>query len=78
MLTERVEYGRKIEERVKAMKSVQGTNSEGKKLGLRSTVWTRRKKETFDQNKIKKQEFRKMRRGLGTSRTSLNVPTSES
>ena len=50
----------------------------GKKPGLRSTVWTRRKKETFDQNKIKKQEFRKMRRGLGTSRTSLNVPTSES
>ena len=35
MLTEMVEYGRKIEEKVKAMKSeikqnVQGTNSEGK------------------------------------------------
>ena len=35
MLTELVEYGRKIEEKVKAMKSqikenVQGTNSEGK------------------------------------------------
>ena len=25
-----------------------------------------------------KNEFKKMRRGLGTSRTSLNVPTSES
>ena len=27
---------------------------------------------------MKKQEFGKMRRGLGTSRTSLNIPTSES
>ena len=26
---------------------------------------------------MKKQEFKKIRRGLGTSRTSLNVPTSE-
>ena len=41
-------------------------------------VWTRRKKETFNQKRMKKQEFKKMRRGLGTSRTSLNVPPSES
>ena len=27
---------------------------------------------------MKKQEVKKMRRGLGTSRTTLNVPTSES
>ena len=38
MLTELVEYGRKIEEKVKAMESeikenVQGTNSEGKETG---------------------------------------------
>ena len=49
----------------------------GRKLGLKSTVWTRRKKETFNQKRMKKQEF-KMRRGLGTSRTTLNIPTSES
>ena len=49
-----------------------------RKLRLKSTVWSRRKKETFDQNRMKKQEFKKMRRGLGTSRTSLNIPTSES
>ena len=48
----------------------------GKKLGLKSTVWTRRKKETSKQKTIKKQEFKKMRRGLGTSRTSSNVLTS--
>ena len=48
MLTEMVEYGRKIEEKVKAMKNevkenIQGT-AKGRKLGLKSTVWTRRKK----------------------------------
>ena len=47
-------------------------------LELKSTVWTRRKKETFNQNRMKKQEFRKMKRGLGISRTTLNVTTSES
>ena len=41
-----------------------------KKLGLKSMVWTRREKETSNQKRMKKQEFRKMRRGLGTSRTS--------
>ena len=49
----------------------------GRKLGLRSTVWTRRKKETSNQKRMKKQELGKMRRGLGTSRTSRNIPTSE-
>ena len=49
----------------------------GRESGLKSTVWTRRKKETFNQKRMKKQEFKKMRTGLGSSRTSLNVPTSE-
>ena len=48
-----------------------------RKLGLKSMVWTRRKKETSNQKRMKKQEFKKMRTGLGTSRTSLNIPTSE-
>ena len=77
-----VECGRKIEEKVKAMQSeikdnVQGTNSAGRKQRLKSTVESRRKKETFNQNRMKKQEFKKMR-GLGTSRTSLNIPVSKS
>ena len=38
----------------------------GRKLGLISMVWTRRKKETFNQNRMKKQEFKKMR-GLGSN-----------
>ena len=82
MLTELIEYGHKIQEKVKAMKSeieenIQETNSDGKRLGLKSTIWTRRKKETSSQKRMKKQEFKKMRRGLGTSRTSGNAPTSE-
>ena len=50
----------------------------GRKLGLKSTVWSRRKKETLNQNRMKKQEFKKLRRGLGTSGATLNIPTSES
>ena len=50
----------KIEEKMKAMKSelkenVQGINSEGRKPGLKSMVWTRRKQQTFNQNRMKKQ-----------------------
>ena len=64
-----IKYGHKIEEEVEAMqsgikKNIQGTNSD--------------EKETFNQKRMKKQEFKKMRKGLGTSRTSLNVPTSKS
>ena len=39
----------------------------GRKPGLKPTIWSRRKKETSNQKRMKKQEFRKMRRGLGTS-----------
>ena len=36
----------------------------GRKPGLKSMVWTRRKKETFNQKRVKKQEFIKMRKSL--------------
>ena len=44
-----VEYGNKIEEKVKAVQSkikenVQGTNRIGSKLELKSMIWSRRKK----------------------------------
>ena len=82
-IRDRVEYGHKIEEKVKAMQSeikenIQRTKNEGRKLRLKSMIWSRRKKSTFTQNRMKKQEFKKMRRGLGTTRTTLNVPTSKS
>ena len=74
-LTELVEFGRKLDEKMKAMlretkENVQGTNSDGKETGTQIMVWTRRKKQTSNQKRMKKQEFGKMRRCLGTSRTS--------
>ena len=82
MFTEMAEYGHKIEEEVKAMQSdvkenVQGTNSEGKETGAQIND-LEQKEEINIQPEQKKQEFRKMRRGWRTSRTTLNVPTSES
>ena len=74
-LTELVEFGRKPEEKMKPMlretkEMYREPIAMRRKLGLKSTVWTRRKKETSNQKRMKKQEFGKMRRGLGTSRTS--------
>ena len=82
MLTELVEFGRKLDEKMKPMpRETKEMYREpivmGRKLELKSMLWTRRKKETSNQKRMKKQEFGKMRRGLGTSRTSSNIPTSE-
>ena len=64
MLTEMVGYGHKMEEKVKAMqseikKNIQGTNSKGKETGTHLMIWSRRKKETFNWNRMKKQELKK-------------------
>ena len=80
MLRELVEFGHKLDEKMKAMLSemkenVQGTNSDGKETGTQIND-LKQKEEICNQNRMKKQEFKKMRRGLGTSRTSLNITTS--
>ena len=66
-LTELVEFGRKLDEKMKAMLRERKMYREpivmGWKLGLKSTVRTRRKKETSNQKRTKKEEFKKMRRG---------------
>ena len=49
--------------------NVQGTNSDRKETGTQING-VDQKEETFNQKRMKKQEFGKMRRGLGTSRTS--------
>ena len=54
-----VEYSRKREEKVMAMKSetkrsVQGNNSEGKETGTQINA-LEQKEETFNQNRMKKQ-----------------------
>ena len=81
VLTDMVEYGRKAEGKVKAMqseikKNAHGTNSDRKETGTQINI-VDQKEETSNQKRMKKQEFKKMRRGLGTSRTFLNVPISK-
>ena len=49
--------------------NVQGTNSDAKETGTQING-VGQKEETSNQKRMKKREFRKMRRGLGTSRTS--------
>ena len=60
-LTELVEFGRKLDEKIKAMLSeikenVQGTNSDGKETGTQING-VDQKEETFNQKRMKKQEF---------------------
>ena len=70
-----VEFGQKLDEKMKAMlretkENVQGTNSDGKETGTQINVVDQKEERTSNQKRMKKQEFGKMRRGLGTSRTS--------
>ena len=81
MLTELFESDCKIEERVKAMKTeikenVQGTNSDRKET--RTQIKGLEQKEERNIQPEQTDEFKIMKRGLGTSRTSLNVPSSKS
>ena len=74
-LTELVEFGRKLDEKMKAIlretkENVQGTNSDAKETVTQINGLDQMKKETPNQKRMKKQEFGKIRRGLGTSRTS--------
>ena len=77
------EYGHKIEEKVKAMKSeikenAQGTNSDGKETRPQINGLDQKEEINVQPEQNEEQEYRKMRRGLGTSETTLNIPTSES
>ena len=64
MLTELIELSCKMKEEMKAIQSeikqnIQGTNSEGKETGTQIND-LEQKKETFNQNRTKKQEFQKI------------------
>ena len=76
-----VEYVRKIEEKVKAMKSEikkneWGTNSDRKET--RTQIKSLEQKKERNIQPEQNEEFKKMRRGLGTSGTTLSIPTSKS
>ena len=75
MLTETVEYGCKIEEKVKAMKSkikenVQGTNSEGKETRTQINSLEQKEEINIQPEQNKETRMQKLRRGLGTSGTT--------
>ena len=58
--------------------NVQGTNSDEKETGTQISGLDQKEKIIFKQNRVKKKEFKKTRRGLGTSRTTSDVQTSKS
>ena len=83
MLTEMTEYRHKTEEEVKAIqseikKNTQGTNSEGKETRTRINNLDQKEEINISLEQNEEIKIQKMRRGLGTSRTTLNVSTSES
>ena len=59
--------------------NVQGTNSDGKETGTQITGVNQKEERNIqpEKNEETRIQKKKMRRGLGTSRTSWNVPTSE-
>ena len=58
-------------------KDIQGTNSDSNQTRTQINDLEQNEEVTPTWNGMNK-EFKKMRRGLGTSGTALNVPTSES
>ena len=77
------EFGHKMKEEVKAIhseikKNMQGTKSEGMETRTQINDFDQKEEINLQPDRMKKQEFIKMRKGLGTSGTTLNVSTSES
>ena len=75
MLTELVEFGHQLDEKLKAMlretkENVQGTNCDGKETETQIHGVGHKEERKSNQKRMKKQESKKMKRGLGTSRTS--------
>ena len=82
MLTEMIEFGHKMKEEMKATqrkikKNIQGTNSDGKETRTQIKGLDQKEERNIQPEQNEETEFKKMRRGLGTSGTTLNVPTSE-
>ena len=73
----------KKKEEVKAMqveikKNIQGTNSEGKETRTKINNLEQKEKINIQPKQNKEISIQNMKRGLGTSGTTLNIPTSES
>ena len=82
-LTELVEFGHKLNEEMKAMlretkENVQGTNSDGKETGNQTNGVDQKEERNIQPEQNEETRIEKVRRGLGTSGTTLNSPTSKS
>ena len=55
-------------------KNIQGTNSEGKETGTQINDMEQKEEINIQPEWNEETRIKKMRRGLGTSRTSLNIP----
>ena len=81
-LTELVEFGLKLDEKMKAMlretkENVQGTNSDRKETRTQINNLDLKEEINIQPEQNEEKEFKKMRRGLGTYGTTLNAPTSK-
>ena len=70
-----VEFGHKLDEKMKAMlretkENVQGTNSEAMETGTQINSVDQKQERNIQPEKNEETRIRKMRRGLGTSTTS--------
>ena len=82
MLTELTELGHKMKEQMKDTQSeikqnIQGTTSDRKETRTHINDLEQKEEITSNQNIMKKQQFKKMKRGLRTSGTTSNVPISK-
>ena len=83
MLTEMVEYGHKIEEKVKAMQNeinenVQGTNSDGKETGTQINGLDQKEEINIQPEQNEETSIQKNEERLRKLQDNFNVPTSKS
>ena len=83
MLRKMIDYCSKIKEEVKALqskikKNMQGTNSAGKETGTQINDLEQKEEISIQPEQNEEIRIQKNQRGLGTSGTTLNVPTSKS
>ena len=82
MLTELIELGRKMKEQMKdtqneIKQNIQGTNSDRKETRTQSNDLEQKEEINIQLEQNEETRIQKIKRGLRTFGTTLNVPTSE-
>ena len=82
MLIELTELGQNMKEQMKdtqkeIKQNIQGTNSDKKETSIQSNDLEQKEEMKSNWNRMKKQESKKMKRGLGISGITWNIPISE-